>query len=160
MTFNPIAALNCIETFQYLGKDKNVIDIGAQTPTLSISFLENLTKKFIFLNDNQKKGIDNLIKILRNNKKFNTKDFFHALNFSTYKSIDINGAYNSLQLDLNNDLKEKYKFIDVYDLVINNGTGEHIFNQYSLFKNIHNLCSLSGLMLHILPFIDWINHVR
>ena len=55
-------------------------------------------------------------------------------------------------------IPEKYKFIKVYDLVINNGTGEHIFDQYSLFKNIHNLCNLNGLMLHILPFIDWINH--
>ena len=151
MTFNPIAALNCIETIKNIGKTKNVIDIGAQTPTLSIPFLENLSKKFIFLNDKQKKGIGNLVQILKKNKTFKTKDFFHALNFSAYNSIDINGAYNSLQFDLNYNLKEKYKFIKDYDLVINNGTGEHIFNQYSLLKNIHNLCNINGCMLHILP---------
>mgnify|MGYP001232636489 FL=1 len=45
-----------------------------------------------------------------------------------------------------------------FNLVINNGTGEHVFNQFALFKNMHNLCQVDGLMLHILPFIDWINH--
>ena len=50
------------------------------------------------------------------------------------------------------------KFLQKNNLVINNGTGEHIFNQYSFFKNFHNLTKKNGFMLNILPFIDWINH--
>ena len=46
----------------------------------------------------------------------------------------------------------------INDLVINNGTGEHVFNQHALFLNFHNLTKINGIMLNILPFIDWINH--
>ena len=42
--------------------------------------------------------------------------------------------------------------------MVNNGTGEHVFNQHNLFENMHNLTKENGLILNILPFIDWINH--
>ena len=84
--------------------------------------------------------------------------FFLSIGFKIYNSIDINGAYESFEFDLNKDILSVYKFKKKYDLVINNGTGEHIFNQYSLFLNMHNVTKKNGLMLHLLPFIDWINH--
>ena len=92
------------------------------------------------------------------NKSFSTKDYFISAGFKEYKSIDINGAYESFQFDLNKNISDSYKFNKTYDLVINNGTGEHVFNQYSLFLNFHNLTKVNGIMLNILPFIDWINH--
>ena len=95
---------------------------------------------------------------MKNKKHFNTKDYFKSIGFRDYKSIDINGAYNSLQFDLNKNISETYNYKEEYDLVINNGTGEHVFNQYALFLNFHNLTKLNGVMLNILPFIDWINH--
>ena len=75
-----------------------------------------------------------------------------------YKSIDINGAYESFQFDLNKNISKTYNFNQKYDLVINNGTGEHVFNQHALFLNFHNLTKNGGIMLNILPFIDWVNH--
>ena len=158
MTFNPLAALNCVEITKKLENIVKVVDIGSQTPSIGIYILDIIVKRFKFLNHSQRKNIENIKYKIQSKKTITTKDFFMALNFSVYHSIDVNNAYGSLPFDLNLDLIEEYKYHEVYDLVINNGTGEHIFNQYSLFKNIHQLCEKGGIMLHILPFIDWINH--
>jgi SAM-dependent methyltransferase len=55
-------------------------------------------------------------------------------------------------------LKEKYQYKEQFDLVTNNGTGEHIFDQRVVFENMHNLCKVGGIMLCVLPFAPWINH--
>ena len=106
------------------------------------------------LDDFQKTNLENL----SNKNSYSTKDYFMSIGFKEYKSIDINGAYNSYQFDLNKDILKTYNFNQKYNLVINNGTGEHVFNQYSLFLNFHNLTKVNGIMLNVLPFIDWINH--
>tara|TARA_A100001015_G_scaffold287219_1_gene356753 strand:- start:584 stop:1432 length:849 start_codon:yes stop_codon:yes gene_type:complete len=155
MSFNYLAALSCIECKNlYLPKSSTAIDLGCQTPSISINNIINFlqtNKKIIY--DDQ---IFNLNKLQGTN--FSTYDFFKSLNYKDYKSIDINGALGSYNYDLNFIIKDKYNFQEQYDLVINNGTGEHIFNQYSFFKNFHNLTKKNGFMLNILPFIDWINH--
>ena len=155
MSFNYIAAISCIECKNlYLPKESIAIDLGCQTPSIII---DNIIK---FLQNNKKKIHDDKILNLSKlkNTKFSTYDFFKSINYVDYKSIDINGALGSYQFDLNFIINEKYNFQEQFDLVINNGTGEHIFNQYSFFKNFHNLTKKNGFMLNILPFIDWINH--
>ncbi len=135
-------------------KSPVAIDLGSQTPSINNNFIKNLINQSKSLTNLQRQGLENL----SNKKKFSTKDYFTSLGFINYKSIDINGAYESYQFDLNKDIFKTYNFNKKYDLVINNGTGEHVFNQYSLFLNFHNLTKVNGLMLNILPFIDWINH--
>ena len=136
MSFNYIAAISCIECKNlYLPKEAIAIDLGCQTPSIII---DNIIK---FLQNNKKKIHDDQILNLSKlkNIKFSTYDFFKSINYVDYKSIDINGALDSYQFDLNFIINEKYNFQEQFDLVINNGTGEHIFNQYSFFKNFHNL---------------------
>ncbi len=155
MTFNPVAALNVLECKNMIAKDKpKAIDLGSQTASIDSIFIKNLIDQNKPLDDLQKKAL----KKLSNKKNFTTKDYFNSIGFNEYKSIDINGAYESFQFDLNKNIFEHYNFDQKYDLVINNGTGEHVFNQYSLFLNFHNLTLVNGIMLNILPFIDWINH--
>ncbi len=155
MTFNPVAALNVLECKNLiLEKNPNAIDLGSQTASIDNIFIKNLMKQTKSLDGFQKKNLENLSK--KNN--YSTKDYFMSIGFKEYKSIDINGAYNSYQFDLNKDILETYNFNQKYNLVINNGTGEHVFNQYSLFLNFHNLTKVNGIMLNVLPFIDWINH--
>jgi len=159
MTFNPLAASNSIESFFLLdGKNKLALDMGAQTPSISADFIKHLINKYKHLNKNQIANLNLLKEKIINKKKFTTQEYFLSLGFKNYNSIDINGAYKSYKFDLNKDIVSMYKFNKKYDLVINNGTGEHIFNQYALFLNMHNLTKKNGLLLHILPFIDWINH--
>ena len=155
MTFNPVAALNVIECKELISKESpNAIDLGSQTPSINNNFIKNLISTNKHLTKIQKVNLNEL----SNNMKFSTKDFITKIGFNNYNSIDLNGAYESFKFDLNKDICTAYDFNSKYDLVINNGTGEHVFNQHSLFLNIHNLTKTNGIMLHVLPFIDWINH--
>jgi hypothetical protein len=61
-------------------------------------------------------------------------------------------------MDLNRDIATHYGFTETFDLVTNNGTGEHVFNQGAVFGNAHALCRVGGLMLHVLPFVNYLNH--
>jgi len=88
----------------------------------------------------------------------NVWDFFEDLGFEDYCAIDLNDSLRAVPMDLNFNLKEHYNFTTQYDLVTNNGTGEHIFDQKLVFENMHNLCKVGGVMLCILPFGPWINH--
>ena len=155
MTFNPVAAINVLESRNIISnKNPEAIDLGSQTASFNNIFIENLINQNPSLTNSQKQNL----KKLSNKNNFTTKDYFISLGFKDYKSIDINGAYESFQFDLNKNISEIYNFDKKYDLVINNVTGEHVFNQYSLFLNFHNLTKTDGIMLNILPFIDWINH--
>jgi len=85
-------------------------------------------------------------------KTRNVKKFYQKYNFTEYFAIDTNESCFSVPMDLNYNIKSKYNFNKQFDLVTNNGTGEHVFNQLSVFENMHDLCKLNGYMLHILPF--------
>ena len=85
-------------------------------------------------------------------------EYFEDLGFPEYLAIDINTELRSIAMDLNFILKDKYNYTEQFDLVTNNGTGEHIFDQRTVFENMHNLCKVGGVMLCVLPFAPWINH--
>jgi hypothetical protein len=87
-----------------------------------------------------------------------TADYYRALGFETYRTIDVNARYDSLVMDLNRDIAAHYGFTETFDLVTNNGTGEHVFNQAAVFGNAHVLCRVGGVMLHVLPFVNYLNH--
>lgn len=79
-----------------------------------------------------------------------TKEFYESLGFS-YLALDVNEDMGAQICDLNktgHSLKA--------DLVTNNGTSEHIFNQAAVFQNAHDMSA--DLMLHVLPFTPWLNH--
>lgn len=86
------------------------------------------------------------------------QDFYKSIGVKTHACIDVNKLGEAMIMDLNLDLRNHYDFHEQYDLVTNNGTGEHLFNQHAVFKNTHDLCKTEGYMLHILPFQNWINH--
>ncbi len=155
MTFNTVAL-----KFAYYCKinteneSPTLLDIGAQTPTFKIEKFKKYISNISKFNPEQ----DDAIQKISSGKKFLAKDAYIALGYQEYEVIDINGAYNSYKFDLNQDIDANYNFKNQYDVVINNGTGEHVFNQFSLYKNIHNLTKKDGLMLNILPFLGWTNH--
>lgn len=87
-----------------------------------------------------------------------TKDWYTSLGFGKYLAIDVNTQRDAVAMDLNLDLRTHYDFREQFDLVTNNGTGEHVFNQYAVFKNCHDLCKVGGYMVHVLPFYRWVDH--
>ena len=78
------------------------------------------------------------------------EQFYKALGFERYEAIDTDGT-GTMNLDLN----EVIFSTDKYGLVTNNGTGEHVFNQAALLETMHNLCEPGGLMLHVMPWINF-----
>lgn len=87
-----------------------------------------------------------------------TKDWYLSLGFKRYLAIDVNTERDAVAMDLNLDIRSHYNFTEQFDLVTNNGTGEHVFNQYQVFKNMHDLCRVGGFMVHVLPFYRWVDH--
>lgn len=66
-------------------------------------------------------------------------------------SIDIQGGYGSLPLDLTKPI-----LMEPFDMVTNFGTTEHIINQRPVWENIHNLCKVDGVIVSMCPYPgDW-----
>jgi hypothetical protein len=151
-----------------LPSNPQVIELGNQTfdPTLSgaltksedqmmpliIDFLDRRGKPY------DKARLLELSAMSPQAQKPHTASYFKALGFSSYDAIDVNSLYGSLIMDLNVDLREVYDYRRTFDVVTNNGTGEHIFNQAAVFKNMHQLTNAGGIMVWILPFYNWMNH--
>ena len=87
-----------------------------------------------------------------------TPIFFTQLGFHSYLAIDMNKKMGAMPMDLNKSITEYYNYRKRHNLVIDSGTGEHIFNQYMVFKNQHDLCAKGGLILNLKPFFPFINH--
>lgn len=79
-----------------------------------------------------------------------TGDFYRAYGVD-YRALDINTEMEADIADLNYPVD-----LSVRDLVVNNGTSEHLFDQAAVFRNAHNLASKA--MLHIVTFFPWWNH--
>ena len=132
MTFNHLAVLKSLETLKFINKPDNIINLGVQTLTISSNHIKHIIKNNLC----QQELFPQLIKLkekFKNNKKVSTGDFFKTIGFSDYQSIDINEEENSLPFDLNTVIEDTYGYKKQYDLVINNGTGEHVFNQFLYF---------------------------
>lgn len=68
-------------------------------------------------------------------------------NVEAHHAIDLHGTAKATRKDLNHPLELKEK----YDLVVNFGTGEHVFNQYMFHKNLHDVCEKDGFIIHSMP---------
>ena len=89
------------------------------------------------------------------NQKFvHAETFFKMFGFHEFDAIDIvdfEGA--TIIHDLNTILQNRRQ----YDVVVDFGTSEHIFNLPALFENIANLLKPQGYVIHIVP-ISTLNH--
>jgi hypothetical protein len=74
---------------------------------------------------------------------------------STYQSIDLLPAADHR---IKQDLNLPFDLGTRYDICINNGTTEHVFNQANCYKAIHDHTKAGGLMIHWTPCLGWINH--
>ncbi len=91
-------------------------------------------------------------------ENYSARDFYRHLGISQYTSVDFNGEHNALPYDLNRNLRADYNFHGIFVLVTNFGASEHCFNQYEVFRNIHQLCAAGGYMLHTVPTQGWGRH--
>jgi hypothetical protein len=72
----------------------------------------------------------------------------------SYTAIDPGTPGSQYKFDLNQPVPLNEKF----DVTINIGTGEHVFNVHQFYKTAHELTAAGGLMIHSAPFTGWIDH--
>jgi hypothetical protein len=84
---------------------------------------------------------------------------FYAVTFAPelIVSIDHDGTPAALRNDLNEPLGIEDQF-PKFDLSINHGTAEHIFNVAQVFRTMHDHTVDGGLRIHDSPFTGWIDH--
>lgn len=75
---------------------------------------------------------------------------------SVMHAVDLHGSDRpeTFQQDLNRPLE----LSQLYDVVINHGTCEHIFNIAMVFKSMHDATTPDGYMIHDVPFTGWVDH--
>jgi SAM-dependent methyltransferase len=73
-------------------------------------------------------------------------------------SIDMGGTEAAIKLDLNERLPSPKTIGAQFDVVVNHGTAEHIFNIAQVFRTMHDACDAGGLMLHECPCQGWLDH--
>ena len=83
------------------------------------------------------------------------KLFFRAcLDYRKYTAIDFHGTPEALKIDLNYPVSLGEQF----DVLINAGTAEHIFDIGQFFRSAHDLTRPGGVMVHVMPFRGWLEH--
>jgi hypothetical protein len=80
------------------------------------------------------------------------KQFF---DYTEYAAIDLapGPAYRILQ-----DLNEPFDLNRLFDVCINNGTSEHLFDQANFFRMMHNHTKIGGVMIHWTPCLGYYDH--
>jgi hypothetical protein len=73
---------------------------------------------------------------------------------SNMQAVDFEGTPGSHRLDLNYPITLDRRF----NVVINHGTAEHIFNIAQVFRTMHQYTLPGGLMIHEGPFTGWVDH--
>ncbi|MGE4233716.1 MAG: hypothetical protein AB7F43_10335 [Bacteriovoracia bacterium] len=162
MTFNPFVTKAIYEVSKFLPEGATAVDLGNQTLTATDEIFDEIIADASASKTKRSIDLFNAISALRSlsskERGSKTAEYYRALGFSSYDAIDVNDLYGSLMMDLNSNLRERYNFAKTYDLVTNLGTGEHIFNQLAIFENMHNLAKENGILVHVMPFLNWINH--
>jgi len=168
MSFTPLMMKLVANLIETLPPSPSVIELGNQTfdPTLGGSLrapqdmmfprvIEYLRTRHPNADE---AALRRLMALTHHEQNPHTASYYRGLGFKRYESIDVNARYGSMIMDLNVDLREAYGFSQTFDLCTNNGTGEHVFNQATVFRNMHQLTRPGGVMLFVLPFYNWMNH--
>ena len=156
MAFNPLAGLASAHVTKFLkgaaseySQELSVLELGNQRFRLTKPVIKSISDLL---------GISFSIPSKDPHFSDFTPSFFRQMGYQEYKALDMNDKMEAIPVDLNTDIKTNYRFSKQASLVIDNGTGEHIFDQHMVFKNQHDICSVNGVILNIKPFFPWTNH--
>jgi len=75
------------------------------------------------------------------------KPYYESLGYN-HTSVDTNGNNGAVKHDLT---KPKAQFNNKFDIITNHGTSEHVINQYSLFKHLHDWGGEGCIYAHVVP---------
>lgn len=86
-------------------------------------------------------------------KRISAKEAYLEYGFNHYQCIDMEGEHQALKFDLGLSLKEHYGFKETFDLVTIKEIGHWIFDQKTLWENIHNSCKVGGHIIWRSPVV-------
>ncbi len=85
--------------------------------------------------------------------------FYQRLfDYAEIVAVDLNGTSRALKHDLNEPLPDCPPFDVPFDVVINTGTLEHLFDQRQGWQTAHDMTATGGIMVHSLPVAGWPDH--
>jgi SAM-dependent methyltransferase len=85
------------------------------------------------------------------------KTFFHKIGFKTVESSDYSDFQEADHVfDLNEPVPSHLH--NKFDVIVDMGTIEHIFNVSQVFKNLHDMLKVGGRIIHMLPSSNWVDH--
>lgn len=159
MSFTPLGAISVCEVFGLLAAKPTAVELGNQRFRANNEILAKIASRC------EATGNTGGASLLREIMKLSSRDrigrvssFYASLGYEDYVAIDVNEEFGSIVMDLNKSVVRDYGFDRQFDLVVNNGTAEHIFDQRAVFENAHDLCKSGGIMLHVMPFHGYLNH--
>jgi len=82
-------------------------------------------------------------------------DYYRKLGIEVV-TIDLGVGPEKVRSDvLKYDLNKPIMDIGEFDFVMDLGTGEHVEDQFELFRNMHNMCKANGIIIRCNPSIRW-----
>lgn len=146
----------------FRGNTVKVLDIGSQNLLAApaediVEFVENHDPKI------KPDELRDLAKSFSERSKFAHPDttlyLGEVLDLTSieYLSLDIYHGHRTRILDLNFEAAPA-AYLEAFDVVLNFGTTEHIFNQFNSFKMIHDTTKPGGFMFHQVPALGYIDH--
>lgn len=94
---------------------------------------------------------------IKNCKTIDAYKFFKMFGVKEVHAIDYNEIDGAdIIFNLNDDLPEK--LVGKFDMVINGGTSEHVFDIAKAMVNMSKLVKKEGIIVHILPLAGYIEH--
>jgi SAM-dependent methyltransferase len=114
----------------------------------------------------QAPGIDMLVQEARALEQGGTVGREFALARLIYKAVFGYEAYTAIDLadephhadSVRQNLNEPFDLGRRFDVCVNNGTSEHIFNQANFYKAVHDHTRAGGIMVHWTPGLGWLDH--
>lgn len=157
MSFNPLMSLITQAVLPLCGPRPAVLEFGNQTFTVDSATLGRVIERARTAGQDVA-GLEAIDALDMHARRDRAREYYRCLGAASYTAIDINDTYGSLVMDLNQDLGRAYQFTSQFELVTNSGTGEHVFDQGAIFRNMHALTRPGGLMVHVMPFVYYVNH--
>lgn len=129
---------------------RRLLQLGRQHTFVTQEQLVSALKKYLL-------PIPEMVLELNSDEVVNDVLLFSALGFSTIESLDVSGFEDPTYLhDLNNPIPPE--LAEMYDVVLDGGTIEHIFDVRAVMTNIHNLLAVGGSVIHLAPSSNHVDH--
>jgi hypothetical protein len=147
----------------YLTREKNkILDIGPQnvyfaTEHQILAFLKNQGRTISDEKLNDEVSRLAYFSTPRRNERTTLFSEVTDLTNIEYNSYDVCPGLKTHILDLNFDSIPQHD-IERYDVVINFGTTEHVFNQWNCFAVMHDALRVGGIIYHRLPVSGYLEH--